>query len=65
MELRGDYLNSFRLNLNSTELNKKIFIWIEKTFDHLSRDESLKDKFELLQNEIQKNIQRLLQIDMA
>lgn len=56
LELREDYTNSFRLNLQNPTLKTKIFSWIEKTFDKLQQDIEKQELQVALQKQIQQNI---------
>ena len=67
MESRGDYLNAFRLMLQTGELKNSIFTWIDRTFEKLTSSKGgdliqNKANFEVLSAEIKKCMQDLLKI---
>ena len=52
LELQGDYLQSFRLNMQDESLKSCIFTWIEDKFEKLSLKEVKVEMFTKLKQNV-------------
>jgi hypothetical protein len=63
VEKRGDYVESFRLNMASAQLRPLIFEWINRTLNRLAEKEPGSKELEDLKGALQKSIRELIAIN--
>ena len=64
-EKEGNYLSSFRLNMNHPDLRLDIFKWIDKKLELLSENTIDEDeRYGLLKNSIAKQMREIIEIDV-
>jgi len=64
MEMRDDYVQSFKLNQQHPQLRKNIFNWIDSTFGKLSLSTDKSAIFDRLKEEIRGSVKELMIIDI-
>lgn len=65
LEIRRDYINSYRVNRLDINLKKKIFSWIDDTLKKLSFDSKNDEIVSNLKNELIKDFKELREIDIG
>jgi len=60
VELKGDFVQSFKLNMSNPQLRRGIFAWLDATFKWLSKENEA--KFQELKGVVQRSVRDLISI---